>query len=262
MMLFPLALGVIVLGLVVLYLSIVRERRLSRLKSDFIANVSHELKTPLSLIRMFGELLLMGKARDEEKAKKYSEIILRETERLTALIDNVLNLARIEGGKSEYEFGNSDISEAVDSGVEVFSHRLDSLGLKLKYSVESDLPLVKIDKHAITLAVVNLLDNAVKYARGTDVIGVALAVNDGYVQLDVFDHGVGIPQNQLRRIFDRFHRVPTDETRKQRGSGIGLSLVKHIVEEHGGTIGVTSQPGEETRFSIQIPIVKVKQTGA
>jgi two-component system phosphate regulon sensor histidine kinase PhoR len=261
-MLFPLALAIIVLGLVVLYLSIVRERRLSRLKSDFIANVSHELKTPLSHIRMFGELLMMGKAPDKVKAKKYSEIILRETERLTALIDNVLNLARIEGGKSEYEFRENDISEAVERGVEVFSHRLESLGLKLEYSVEPGLPLVKIDNHAITLAVVNLMDNAVKYAKGTDIIGVNLAVNDGYIQLEVFDHGVGIPENQLRRVFDRFYRVPTDETRKQRGSGIGLSLVKHITEEHGGEISVTSRLAEETRFTIRIPIESRAKAGA
>jgi two-component system phosphate regulon sensor histidine kinase PhoR len=260
-MLFPLALGVIVLGLIVLYLSVVRERRLSRLKSDFISNVSHELKTPLSLIRMFGELLVMGKARDEAKAKRYSEIILRETERLTALIDNVLNLARIERGKSGYEFQDMDVKEAVDRGVEVFSHRLQNPNLRIEYSAEPNLPKARIDDHAITLAVVNLIDNAVKYAKGTDVIGVELAAKNGYICLDVYDHGSGIPGAHLKRVFERFYRVPTDETRRNRGSGIGLSLVKHIAEGHGGEIHVTSAPKEETRFSIRIPVENTSSQG-
>ncbi len=253
-MLIPLALGVIILGLVVLYLSIVRERRLSRLKSDFIANVSHELKTPLSLIRMFGELLLMGKVRDEARAKRYSEVILRETERLTSLIDNVLNLSKIERGKGAYDFKKMDITDAVERGVEVYRHRLETSGLTLQYLVDPDLPAANIDDHAITLAVVNLIDNAVKYAKGTDTIGVQIRVKDDFIHLDIFDNGAGIPEDQLKRVFERFYRVPSAETSKQRGSGIGLSLVKHIAEEHGGKIRVTSNPGEETRFSIRLPI--------
>ncbi len=253
-MLIPLALGVILLGLVVLYLSIVRERRVSRLKSDFVANVSHELKTPLSLIRMFGELLLMGKVRDETKARRYSEVIVRETERLTTLIDNVLNLSKIERGKGTYELRRMDIADAVERGVEVYKPRLETSGLKLEYSADDRLPPARIDNHAITLAVINLIDNAVKYAAGTDMIGVELRTQGGLIYLDVYDHGVGIPTAQLKRIFERFYRIPSEETRKQRGSGIGLSLVKHIVEEHNGEIRVMSNPGVETRFSIRIPI--------
>ncbi|MCP4678264.1 MAG: HAMP domain-containing histidine kinase [Deltaproteobacteria bacterium] len=253
-MLIPLALGVILLGLVVLYLSIVRERRVSRLKSDFIANVSHELKTPLSLIRMFGELLLLGKVRDETKARRYSEVIVRETERLTTLIENVLNLSKIERGKGTYELKQMDISDAVERGVEVYKPRLETSGTKLEYSTENRLPPARIDEHAITLAVINLIDNAVKYAAGTDMIGVKLHTQGSFIHLDVYDRGVGIPAAQLKRIFERFYRVPSEETRKQRGSGIGLSLVKHIAEEHHGEILVVSNPGVETRFSIRIPI--------
>ncbi|MCP4603216.1 MAG: HAMP domain-containing histidine kinase [Proteobacteria bacterium] len=257
-MLIPLALGVIVLGLVVLYLSIVRERRVSRLKSDFIANVSHELKTPLSLIRMFGELLLLGKVRDEATARRYSEVILRETERLTSLIDNVLNLAKIERGKGAYEFRTMDIAEAVERGVEICRHRLETSGLKLEYAVEPKLPLADVDDHAITLAIVNLIDNGVKYAKGTDFVGVELSQRDGFIHLDVFDRGVGIPSSHIKRVFERFYRVPSAETRKNRGSGIGLSLVKHIAEAHGGELKVTSKPRVETRFSVRIPVFENK----
>jgi two-component system phosphate regulon sensor histidine kinase PhoR len=253
-LLIPLALAVILLGLIVLYLSVVRERRLNRLKSEFVANVSHELKTPLSLIQMFGELLFLGKAGDEAKARSYHEIILRETERLTTLIDNVLNLARIERGKGAYDFVESDIGEAIERAVEICSHRLEKSGIELKFTKAPDIPLMLIDDRAITLAVVNLVDNAVKYAQGTDIVGVELSADDRRVYLDVYDRGIGIPKGHVKRIFERFYRIPSVETRKQRGSGIGLSLVRHIVEGHGGVIVVKSDQGVETRFSIRLPI--------
>ncbi|MDD5307159.1 MAG: HAMP domain-containing sensor histidine kinase [Deltaproteobacteria bacterium] len=253
-MFIPLALGIIVFGMVVLYLSIVRERRLSRLKSDFIANVSHELKTPLSLIRMFSELLMMGQAGDEAKTRRYHGIILRETERLTTLIDNVLDLSKIERGKAAYEFQIQSIADVVERGVEIYRYRLEKLGIRLEYTVDPDLPLLSIDDHAITLLVINLIDNAAKYGKGTDVIGVMLRNTRGGVTLEVYDHGPGIPAGQLRRVFERFYRVSSAETRTQRGSGIGLSLVRHITEAHGGSVAVTSEPGLETRFTVTIPV--------
>ena len=255
-MLIPLALGVIVFGLLVLYMAMVRERRLNRLKSEFIANVSHELKTPLSLIRMFGELLSMGRVKDAEKARHYHEIILRETERLTALIDKVLDFARIERGKSAYAFERGDLAEVVERAVEIYRHRFDEIGAQLEYEVEAGLPPIKIDDHAITLAVINLIDNAVKYAVGTDVIGVEIKRRDGMVHLEVYDRGAGIPAQHQKRIFERFYRFQASgmETHGQRGSGIGLSLVQHIAEAHGGSVVVSSTPGVETRFSIRIPL--------
>jgi two-component system phosphate regulon sensor histidine kinase PhoR len=255
-MLIPLAFAVIVFGLVVLYMAMVRERRLNRLKSEFIANVSHELKTPLSLIRMFGELLTMGRGMDERKARHYHEIILRETERLTALIDKVLDFAKIERGKSAYDFQEADLGAVVERAVEIYRHRVDEVGARLEYSVEDGLPPVMIDPHAVTLALINLVDNAVKYAEGTDVIGVEIGRHDSEVYLEVFDRGVGIPAPHLKRVFDRFYRYEQDNGagQSQRGSGIGLSLVRHIAEAHGGSVMVTSTPGVETRFSIKIPL--------
>jgi two-component system phosphate regulon sensor histidine kinase PhoR len=252
--LIPLALGVIVLGLIVLYLSNVRERRLSRLKSDFIANVSHEFKTPLSLIRMFVELLLMGKVTDDKKAKHYHDVILRETERLTSLIDNVLNISKIEHGQGSYSFMTRSVSDAVGHGVEICRDRLEKSKIKLEYKVDGNVPNASIDDHAITLAVVNLIDNAAKYARGTDMVGVEVSHINDHIHIDVIDHGVGIPPNQKKKIFERFYRIPSPENLKQRGSGIGLSLVKHIAEGHGGTVHVMSAQGKETRFTIQLPL--------
>jgi two-component system phosphate regulon sensor histidine kinase PhoR len=257
-MLIPLAFAVIVFGLVVLYMAMVRERRLSRLKSEFIANTSHELKTPLALIRMFAELLSMGRVRDEAKARRYHEIILRETERLTALIDNVLDFAKIERGKSAYEFKLMSLGDVVQPAIEVYRYRTTEAGVDLLFSVREDTPMARIDGDAITLALINLMDNAVKYAKGTDVIGVEIHGDRNNVYLEVYDRGCGIPPHHQKRIFERFYRFQAVglETRGQRGSGIGLNLVKHIARAHGGSVQVTSTPGVETRFTISIPAAR------
>jgi two-component system phosphate regulon sensor histidine kinase PhoR len=257
-LLIPLALAVVVFGLIVAYMAVVRERRLGRLKSEFVANVSHELKTPLSMIRMFSELLAMGRVTDREKTRRYHEIILRETERLTALIDRVLDFARIERGELAQQFEERDLVEVVDRAVEVYRHRIDERGVAFEYLPEPGLPPVRIDEHAITLAVINLIDNAVKYARGTDVIGIRIYRQGNMLLLDVYDHGAGIPEEHLKRIFERFYRYQAAalETHGQRGSGIGLSLVRHVAKAHGGSVVVTSTPGVETRFSIRLPVAE------
>jgi two-component system phosphate regulon sensor histidine kinase PhoR len=257
-LLIPPAFAIIVFGLAVLYLVMVRERRLNRLKSEFIANVSHELKTPLALIRMFTELLSMSRVRDAEKAKQYYEIILRETERLTALIDNVLDFAKIERGKSEYEFKTTDLGKVAEPAIEMYRHRAAEAGVRLEYAADPDLPAVRADGDAITLLLINLVDNALKYGVGTDVIGVALRRDGRHVTLEVLDRGAGIPAHHLKRIFDRFYRYQASDldTHGHRGSGIGLSLVRHIAKAHGGLVSVTSTPGVETRFSVRFPVAK------
>jgi two-component system phosphate regulon sensor histidine kinase PhoR len=260
-LLIPPAFAIIVFGLGVLYLAMVRERRLNRLKSEFISNVSHELKTPLALIRMFTELLQMSRVRDADKARQYYEIILRETERLTALIDNVLDFAKIERGKSKYEFRPIDLAKVAAPAIEMYRHRATEAGVRLEYEADPELPPVRADGDAITLLLINLVDNALKYGVGTDVIGVALRSDRQHVVLEVLDRGAGIPAHHLKRIFDRFYRYQASdlETRGHRGSGIGLSLVRHIAKAHGGQVSVTSTPGVETRFTVRFPIAKGAQ---
>jgi two-component system phosphate regulon sensor histidine kinase PhoR len=257
-LLIPPAFAIIVFGLAVLYLAMVRERRLNRLKSEFISNVSHELKTPLALIRMFTELLSMNRVRDADKARQYYEIILRETERLTALIDNVLDFAKIERGKSEYEFKPIELGRVVEPAIEMYRHRAAEAGMRLEYASDPDLPAVRADGDAITLLLINLIDNALKYGVGTDLIGVALRGDAQHVYLEVFDRGAGIPAHHLKRIFDRFYRYQASDldTHGHRGSGIGLSLVRHIAKAHGGWVSVTSTPGVETRFTVRFPVAK------
>jgi len=262
-LLIPPAFAIIVFGLAVLYLAMVRERRLNRLKSEFISNVSHELKTPLALIRMFTELLSMNRVRDADKARQYYEIILRETERLTALIDNVLDFAKIERGKSEYEFKLIDLAKVAEPAIEMYRHRAAETGVKLEYDADPRLPAVRADGDAITLLLINLIDNALKYGVGTDVIGVELRGGPQHVYLEVLDRGAGIPAHHLKRIFDRFYRYQASdlETHGHRGSGIGLSLVRHIAKAHGGWVSVTSTPGVETRFTVRFPAAKGVEEG-
>jgi len=254
--LIPLSFGIIVFSLLVLYMVWVRERRLNRLKSEFIANASHELKTPLALIRMFSELLAMRKVDDPEKIQQYHQIIQRETDRLTALIDNVLDFAKLERGKSVYEFKEVHIEDTIATALDIYRHRVTEIKASLNFKAQENLPVIRADANAVTLALLNLIDNAIKYAQGTDVIGVELYTRSGRLHLDVYDRGQGIPPHHIKRVFERFYRfqAPDLNTRGQRGSGIGLSLVKHIARAHGGHVTVTSTPGVETRFSIRFPI--------
>jgi signal transduction histidine kinase len=144
----------------------------------------------------------------------------------------------------------------LDRGIEITRHTLEEQGLTIDYRIRGEIESAYLDEQAITLAVVNLIDNATKYATGTSFVGVEVSEKDQVLSVDVFDQGVGIPKGHIRRVFERFYRVPSAETRRQRGSGIGLSLVRHIAEGHGGKVVVTSTPGIETRFSVQIPAVR------
>jgi two-component system phosphate regulon sensor histidine kinase PhoR len=238
-----------------------KERRISALKSEFVANVSHELKTPLALVRMFAEMLQSGRVQTDAKRQEYLEIIVRESERLSALIENVLDFARLERGKGGYEFAEGDVGDAVARAANVNRYRAEREGVELVVDVAADLPPARIDERAIQLAVNNLVDNALKYAPGGEQIVVRASAHEGGVRVDVVDHGPGVPPEDRQRIFERFVRLPAREDRPQegtpqspvRGSGIGLALVKHIAESHGGRVWVEGTPGKGSTFSFTIP---------
>ncbi len=234
---------IIAVGLGIVWLAVLAERRASRLKSDFIANVSHELKTPLSLIRMFGELVATGKHKGD--AREYGGIITRESERLAHLIDNVLDFARIEGGKASYDFAEGDMAPVIERALDVCRFRLDKEKLRLHTQVDPGLPPVRMDPNAMTLVVLNLVDNAIKYAGDGGEVEVGLRRSPGGVVLTVRDFGPGVPAQEHAAIFERFYRASNARDRNVRGSGIGLSLVQHIAVAHGGRVTVESPvPGE------------------
>lgn len=254
---------IIGVGLIIVWLGVLAERRASRLKSDFIANVSHELKTPLSLIRMFGEMVATGRHKGPEAVKQYGGIITRESERLTHLIDNVLDFARLERGKASYHFGQGDLADLLERAVELCRYRLDKEKLRLEIFNDEDLPAVRMDENALTLVVLNLVDNAIKYASEGGAVHVGIKRMPGGVMLWVRDFGAGIPLAERERIFDRFYRAQNAREHNIRGSGIGLSLVKHIAESHGGRVTVQvphglDRPGVGTIFGVHLPASAVE----
>jgi len=255
---------IIVVGLVLVWLAVLTERRASRMKSDFIANVSHELKTPLSLIRMFGEMVATGRHKGEEAAREYGGIITRESERLSHLIDNVLDFARLERGKASYHFAEGNLADVVERALDVCRYRLEREKMKLSVEIEAGLPAVRMDENEMTLVVLNLVDNAIKHAADGGKVEVSLARAPGFVTLAVRDFGSGISRVEQARIFERFYRAQSTRERNVRGSGIGLALVKHIAEAHGGRVTVRSPvPGSTdpgAMFTVFIPAPVAAET--
>jgi two-component system phosphate regulon sensor histidine kinase PhoR len=249
------AVAVILGGLLVLGFAIRRERRLSELKSEFISNVSHELKTPLSIISMFGEMLAEGRTKSPEQAHEYAEIIWRESVRLGRLIDNVLDFAKIERGADMYEFSDdADLLEVVERAIELSGRRVAAAEMTLTSSLPDDVPPVRLDANAFTLAVLNLIDNAIKYASEGKRIELSLARRGDRMVLSVRDWGPGIDPDEHAQIFERFYRARAVRLKPIRGSGIGLALVQHIARAHGGDAEVQSEPGRGSTFSIWLPI--------
>jgi two-component system phosphate regulon sensor histidine kinase PhoR len=266
---------VIVAGVATILVAAEKERRISALKSDFVANVSHELKTPLALVRMFGEMLQSGRVASEAKRQEYLDIIVSESERLSALIENVLDFAKVERGRDSYEFAEGDVGEAVRRAANVYRYRAEQNGKSLAVDVQSGLPRARIDERAIELAVINLVDNALKYAPDGNVIEIGCAREaDSCIAIRVVDHGPGVAAEDRQRIFERFVRGSVapdpmhgksdraDGTSPEggphqrapvRGSGIGLALVKHVAESHGGRAWVEGEVGLGATFVITIP---------
>jgi len=248
-----LALAGIVAGLSILLLAMRRERKANELKSDFISNVSHELKTPLSIISMFGEMLALGRVKTPAQATEYADIIWRESVRLARLIDNVLDFAKIERGKDVYEFGEGDVGEVVARAIELSQHRLQKAELAVEVELEVHLPPARLDANAYTLAVMNLIDNAIKYAADGKRLSVRLHQRGEQIVLEVKDFGPGIDPAEHERIFERFYRARAVRLKPIRGSGIGLALVDHIARAHHGGTWVESRLGEGSTFGLWIP---------
>jgi two-component system phosphate regulon sensor histidine kinase PhoR len=245
---------VVIAGMTVVIVAAERERRLSALKSDFVANVSHELKTPLSLVRMFGELLLSGRVASDDKRREYLQIIVNESERLTALIENVLDFAKFERGKSAFEFHEGNVGQAVARAVDVYRYRAEREGVEVDLAIDPAIPATMFDERALELLLMNLMDNALKYAKEGKRVVIGVHSRGEDLEIRVADRGPGIPAAERRRIFDRFVRGSAGAAKQVRGSGIGLALVKHIAESHGGKAWVESEVGEGSTFVVTLPV--------
>jgi two-component system phosphate regulon sensor histidine kinase PhoR len=243
--------AIILLSLIFVIYAAEKERRLNQLKSELMANVSHEIKTPLSVVRMFADMLRSNRVPSEQRRLEYLDIICTESERLTSLIDNVLDFSALESGKGPYRLKRGDLGEAVGRALDAFRYRSEQDGVDIHLERAEELPPVLIDQEAIALAVINLLDNAVKYGGQTP-IELELSTKRLSVDVAVRDHGPGIPSDSLGRVFERFYRGP--HTAPTRGSGIGLSLVRHIAQAHGGRAWAknAAEGGAVVGFSIPV----------
>ncbi|MGD0338933.1 MAG: HAMP domain-containing sensor histidine kinase [Bacteroidota bacterium] len=238
-----------------MYRALKKEMELIRLKGDFVSNVSHELRTPLSLIRMFAETLSLKRVRTEKKKHEYYDTILSESERLTHLINNILNFSRMEAGKKEYHFEPLSLNEVVNGVMKSYASHLDHEGFKLDMQLAVTSPLIEVDREAAAEAFINILDNAVKYSSGEKYVRISTGQKESMIYVEVEDHGIGIDKHHHQKIFETFYRVSTGLTPNVKGSGLGLSLVRHIMDAHGGTIEMDSTPGKGSTFRLLFPIV-------
>jgi signal transduction histidine kinase len=241
-------------GLVLTYRSVNKQVALARLKSDFVSNVSHELRTPLALIRLYAETLELGRITTQEKKNEYYSIIRKESERLSALINNILDFSRIEAGRKEYDFRETDIAELVRNTLDSYRYQIEQQGFALEEQIDASIPAVKVDREAIARALVNLVNNALKYSDDEKFLGIRLYRDQSVLKLEVSDRGIGIERHEQARIFEKFYRTCDPLVHNTKGSGLGLSLVRHITQAHGGDVEVESTPGRGSKFTVCLPL--------
>ena len=249
-------------GLILALRATTREMKLVEAKTIFVSNVSHELKTPLSLIRLFAETLELGRVRNSEEAHEYYRIINRESRRLTRLINNILDFSRIEAGRRQYQFAKTATAEVVIEVLQSYERQMTNAGFESQMNIQPDLPLAMIDREALAQAVLNLVDNAIRYSEQAKKIEVSVHLRGGDIAIEVADQGIGIPKAEHQRIFEKFYRVSTGLVHDTKGSGLGLAIVKHIVEAHRGRVTIESAPGKGSRFTILLPIIRPEAIGA
>jgi signal transduction histidine kinase len=251
---FLLIAGILVFGLILTVRTVSHELELARMKSDFVSTISHEFKSPLTSIRQLAEMLHSGRIPSEERRQKYYDVLLEQSERLSLLTENVLNFAKMEEGRKEFVSEKTDVKSLLEDLVSSVQERVRHAGFDIQLEVENSLPPVLLDKDSMTQAVNNVIDNAIKYSGDAKIVKVEAFKEDRNVVIAVQDFGIGIEKGERNKIFDRFYRGGDELTRSVKGSGLGLTLVKQIVEAHHGSIHVESELGQGSTFSIKLPL--------
>jgi two-component system phosphate regulon sensor histidine kinase PhoR len=246
---------ILLFGAALIFRNVRKQVELSQLKSDFVSSVSHEIRTPLALITMYIETLEMGRVKNAEKTKEYYRVILNETSRLSGIVNRILSFSQIESNKRKYFLSETNINELVYNAANSFRYSMENKGFTYIFKPDETLPLVKLDREAITDAFMNLVDNAMKYSTEVKDIVVRTGKYDKYVYVEVKDQGIGISEKNQKYIFDKFFRVTEmNLANRVKGSGLGLAIVKHIMDAHEGKIYVKSNPGSGSLFRLSFPV--------
>jgi signal transduction histidine kinase len=245
--------AVLLAAIISLGITTAREIQFSRTKTEFVASVSHELKTPLSLIRGFVETLHLNRLAAPSQREEYFGIIEAEIQRLSDMIDTILDISKIEVGLKRYRPESVDVGNLIEETLAHFSPEFARRSFAVNRQIEASLPLAQVDPRAFSQALVNLLSNAVKYSGADRAILVKAARNNGNLEVSVTDRGLGVPKWEQERIFDSFYRAGNTAAHAP-GAGLGLALVKHFARAHGGGVTVTSAPGRGSCFAIVLPL--------
>ncbi len=240
-------------GAVLVFYDITSLRQLEKVRRDFVANVSHELRTPISSIKGYAETLIDGALEDKKNAKDFLKIIYSDSSRLARLIDDLLDLSKIESGKLKLTLKPTALEPVIKRIVSGLNKQAKDKSIKIQIDIPLYLPNILADEARIAQVLLNLIDNAIKYNQQKGVITISAKEKNKFVQVDISDTGVGIPEKDLPRLFERFYRVDKARSRELGGTGLGLSIVKHIVSAHHGEVSVQSVLGQGSTFSFTIP---------
>ena len=239
-------------GAALLFRTVRRQVELAEAKAVFVQNVSHELRTPLALIRMYAETLDLGRA-PAHRQRDYVRTIAQEAGRLTRLVNNILNFSRLESGRKDVAAAPFDLNALATEALDLYHFHLDGRGFTVETDLAPSAPRALGDREATGEALVNLVDNAIKYSEDERHLAVATGATDGAVWVEVTDRGLGISLREQKRIFDEFYRVPTGAVHNAKGTGLGLALVKRLTEAQRGSVTVRSSPGHGSTFRLTLP---------
>ncbi len=245
---------IFIIGVWFLIINIKKEIELAKIKSDFVSNVSHELRTPLSLISLFAETLMLGRIKSPEKEKEYYTIIHQESGRLSRIVDKILRFQSIDEHKRKYKFKEANLNLIIDKTLNIYGYHIKQSGFSYNLNLDKNIPNIYIDEDAIAESIINLIDNAMKYSRENKLIEIQTGMNENFVFVKIKDYGIGISIKNQKKIFDKFFRIQHGMVHNTKGAGLGLTIVKDIMDEHNGTITIDSKEGTGSTFTLNFRI--------